>query len=68
MEGNKRTAVVSMRVFRRINGYGFMADPLDAARWLLTVANEPDDEHRDGVEQKFDDWMRDNVVAYRLTD
>lgn len=68
MEGNKRTAFVSMRVFLRTNGLKFTANPLDAARWLLRVANELDDEHRDGVERKFVDWMRDNVVEYRLND
>ena len=65
MEGNKRTAFVSMRVFLRINGYRFTANPLDAARWLLTVANEADDEHRDAVEIQFVDWMRSNVIVDR---
>lgn len=62
MEGNKRTGFESMRVFLRINGYHLSANPLDAARWLLTVANEPTDESRDDAERRFVDWMRVNVI------
>ena len=62
MEGNKRTGFESMRVFLRINGYRFTANPLDAARRLLTVANEPADAPRDAAEQQFVEWLRSNVI------
>lgn len=63
MEGNKRTGFESMRVFLRLNGYRFTARPLDAARWLLSVANQPADASRDEAERPFVEWLRAHVVG-----
>ena len=67
MEGNTRTAFASMRVFLRINGYRFHANSLDAAKWLLIVANEPNDERRETAQLQFVEWLRNNVLDAELS-
>ncbi len=62
MEGNKRTGYESMGAFPRIDGYWFSANPLDAAQWLLTVANASADASRDAAEQQFVEWLRADVI------
>ncbi len=68
MEGNKRTGFESMRVFLRINGYRRLANPLDAAKWLLAVANEPGEDLRTTVERQFVDWLRASVAEADRSD
>lgn len=60
LDGNKRTAYVSMVVFLDRNGWDLDAAPLDIARHLIAVA-ERDGSLEDATEA-FAAWLRERLV------
>jgi death-on-curing protein len=61
LDGNKRTAFVSMRAFLRINGYRVDAMPLDIAHQLVGVAERSKD--RDQASAEFATWLRERLKS-----
>ena len=59
LDGNKRTAFVSMRVFPDQNGLRFATDPIDVAKQLEAIAEGPD---RGAATAAFGEWLRANVA------
>ena len=60
LDGNKRTAFISMIVFLEINGYAIDAPPLETARKLVDVAERPGE--RGQASEDFAAWLRDRLV------
>jgi death-on-curing protein len=40
LEGNKRTALVALRTFLAINGYGVDAPQEDRAKWIISLSDD----------------------------
>lgn len=59
LDGNKRTAFVSMRVFLDQNGLRFATDPIEVAKQLEAIAEAPD---REAATAAFAAWPRANVA------
>lgn len=60
LDGNKRTAFASMKVFLDINGFAIDADDLETAKQLVAVA-----EREDSLEvatARFAAWVRERTV------
>lgn len=57
VDGNKRTAFVTMATFLRLAGYGFRPDPGEGVRMMEDLA-------RDAVgEAAFADWLRGGLAC-----
>lgn len=59
LDGNKRTAFVSMRSLLRMNGFRIDAPPLEIAKQLVGVAERSDD--RDDASSEFATWLRERL-------
>jgi death-on-curing protein len=53
VDGNKRTAFATLDAFLWVNGWEYVADPMELARQLEHVATPATD--------AFEAWLRDNV-------
>lgn len=60
VDGNKRTAFATLRLFLDLNGHTLNADPLAVARALERVAETND---RRMAEEAFEAWLREVVSA-----
>jgi death-on-curing protein len=60
MDGNKRTAYASLRVFLRINGVRYTGRPIELAEALITVAERQDS--LNAATDRFESWLRDRVT------
>jgi death-on-curing protein len=59
VDGNKRTALESMYVFLYVNDYQITGDRIEAADWLIHVAERRVD--RDAAVDEFEAWLRHNT-------
>jgi len=62
LDGNKRTAFASMKIFLEINGYAIDADDLEIAKQLIAVA-----EREGSLEEattRFAGWVRERTVGF----
>jgi death-on-curing protein len=59
LDGNKRTAFATLKLFLDLNGWDLAADPLDVARELERVAEGED---RRAAEAAFEAWLREAVA------
>ncbi len=59
LDGNKRTAYATMRLFLDLNGYRLVTDPIDVAKHLEAIAEAPD---RDAATHAFASWLRANTA------
>lgn len=59
VDGNKRTAHAALITFLRVNRRAYSGEPIDLARWLITIAERIDD--RDAAISEFELWLRANV-------
>jgi death-on-curing protein len=55
LDGNKRTAFATLKLFLELNGQGLAIDPIDVARALERVAEA---ENRRAGEDGFETWLR----------
>ncbi|MBK8465571.1 MAG: type II toxin-antitoxin system death-on-curing family toxin [Chloracidobacterium sp.] len=56
IDGNKRTALVAMRTFLRLNGFNLNATPTDKYLTIITLAEGS------LSEEALIDWLRERVV------
>jgi death-on-curing protein len=61
VDGNKRTAYASLRVFLRINGARFTGAPLELADALIRVAERTDS--LSAATDRFESWLRGHVAT-----
>ncbi len=59
LDGNKRTAFLTMDTFLETNGQEFVGERLELARQLETVGERPGE--RDAAEDAFEAWLRERV-------
>lgn len=59
LDGNKRTAFISVEVFLDLNGFGITVDPLELAHQLEAVASR--DDSLDAATDRFEAWLRERV-------
>jgi death-on-curing protein len=59
IDGNKRTAFATLKLFLDLNGHELTIDPLEVARALERVAEA---ENRRAGEEGFETWLR-NAIA-----
>ncbi len=59
VDGNKRTAFLSLDTFLAANGLDFAGEPLDLAHQLERVAERPG--QRDAATDEFEAWLRERV-------
>ncbi len=60
LEGNKRTALLAVDIFLRINGWRFIKGPLEIAQQLEAVATRKG--NIDEATARFTDWLRTAVA------
>jgi death-on-curing protein len=60
LDGNKRTAYASMKVFLAINGFRIEAANLDIAKQLVAIAERTDS--LDEATERFSSWLRERLV------
>ena len=60
VDGNKRTAYLSLDTFLAANGFDFAGEPLELARQLEAVAERPGE--RDAATDVFEAWLRERVA------
>jgi death-on-curing protein len=60
VDGNKRTAYVSLLAFLRLNNHAFGGKPLDLARQLERVPERTGS--LDQATDEFEAWLRDHVI------
>lgn len=63
LDGNKRAAFASADVFLRINGLVFQGPPLEMAYLLEAVADVEQGIVRDARIDRFEEWLRGQVVS-----
>lgn len=61
LDGNKRTAMASLRVFLQLNGYGINSDPLPIALHLEATADGLGT--LDEAIDAFAAWIRERLIA-----
>lgn len=61
LDGNKRTAYASMKVFLYINGFRIDAPSLEIAKHLVGVAER--DDSLEEATSRFAAWLRERIVA-----
>ena len=61
LDGNKRTAYASMKVFLYINGFRIDAPSLKIAKHLVGVAER--DDSLEEATSRFAAWLRERIVA-----
>lgn len=61
LDGNKRTALVSLLQFARINGMEYTGDRFDIANQLIAVAER--DGSLEEATEAFVAWLRERLVA-----
>jgi prophage maintenance system killer protein len=59
LDGNERTAYVSMRLFLDRNGYRLVTDPIKVAKHLEAIPEAPD---RDAATEAFASWLREKTA------
>jgi death on curing protein len=59
IDGNKRTAYAALDVFLRLNGRGFIGDPIALAQQLEDVATRTDS--LDAATRRFETWLREHT-------
>ena len=59
MRSNKRTALIAMRLFLKLNGYELAASPGDKYRMVIRVAAS------DISEDELAQWLRKHVEAIK---
>ncbi len=60
VDGNKRSAYLTLDTFLAANGIDFVGEPLDLARQLELVAERPGE--RDAATDAFEAWLRDRIA------
>jgi death-on-curing protein len=60
VDGNKRTAFAALDAFLWVNGWEYLADPMELARRLEQVATPATDAAT--ATDAFEAWLRDNVA------
>ena len=60
LDGNKRTAFLTMDTFLEANGHEFVGERLELARQLEVVAERAGE--RTAAEDAFEAWLRERVV------
>ena len=60
VDGNKRTAYISLHAFLEMNGATFSGQPLELAKQLVLVAERNDS--LDAASDRFENWLRTRVA------
>jgi death-on-curing protein len=61
VDGNKRAAFVTLDIFLRINGLEFQGDPLELAKQIEQIAENP--ERRTEATTDLAHWLRERMVS-----
>ncbi len=59
VDGNKRAAFVTLDIFLRINGLEFRGEPIELAKQIERIAEEP--ERRNETTTALTHWLRERV-------